>query len=154
MGVLAMKAISPVIATVIIVAVAIALAIAVALWITGVIGGVSRFERLDITATYWSETKNFSGTDYYVITIEISNKGSVAATIDKIFVNNKPITTTGTPTGSEEATWTVGQATLNPGDSTTITLYLSTNAYKSGQVIQIIVHTSTGGQYPTQVTLP
>ncbi|RLG80884.1 MAG: DUF4352 domain-containing protein, partial [Thermoprotei archaeon] len=41
-----MKAISPVIATVIIVAVAITIAIAVAFWMTGIVGAMTRFEKL------------------------------------------------------------------------------------------------------------
>ncbi len=151
-----MKAISPVIATVIIVSVAIALAIAVALWITGVIGGVSRFERLDVTAAYYNGIYNPGSQDYYKIVIEISNKGSVATTIDKIFVNNKPVSTQGKPSGTEDEAWEVtsGSATLDPGDTATITIYLKKGTYTSGQVVQIIVHTATGGQYPAQVTLP
>ncbi|MEM1906736.1 MAG: hypothetical protein QW562_02660, partial [Thermosphaera sp.] len=47
-----MKAISPVIATVIIVAVAIAISIAVALWLTGIVGGFTTVENLQITYAY------------------------------------------------------------------------------------------------------
>jgi len=192
-----MKAISPVIATVIIVAVAIALAIAVALWITGVIGGVSRMERLDITAAYYNRTVDiransstnwYNGT-FYEIILEISNKGSVATTIDRVFINNKPYSTQlPTPaewnsnkgydvwfyvngnlinitartdihvpineTTSDDSGCYVESATLNPGENTKLWIYLDQDTYKSGQIVQIIVHTATGGQYPAQVTLP
>jgi len=164
-----MKAISPVIATVIIVSVAIALAIAVALWITGVIGGLSKMERLDITAAYYNRDVNIDGTDCYEIVIEISNKGSVATTIDRIFVNNKPVNPTyGQISSVSNEAWNAtcsgysgctldtssGEVTLQAGGGTEIRLYLAKGQYISGQVVQIIVHTATGGEYPTQVTLP
>ena len=166
-----LRSISPVIATVIIVAVAIMLAIAVALWITGVIGGVSRMERLDITAAYVSGVVSVYNTtsspikyaDYYNITIAIANKGSVATTIDMVFVNNKPLTvsTTASPPSNFSGINAPGneivicsKPTLNAGETTTITLYLKKGAYTPGQMIQIIVHTAAGGQYPAQVVLP
>jgi len=47
-----MKAISPVIATVIIVSVAIAISIAVALWLTGITSGFTQTENLQIVSSY------------------------------------------------------------------------------------------------------
>lgn len=165
-----MKAISPVIATVIIVAVAIALAIAVALWITGVIGGLSRMERLDITAAYYDSTLycNISNGDLYncsttvpakpydytgyKIIIELSNKGTIDVTIDKVFVNNIPANlTTNEIYRVEDAN---GNGLIEAGENARIYLYLSQSKYTSGQVVQVIVHTATGGEYPAQVTLP
>ena len=155
-----MKAISPVIATVIIVAVAIAISIAVALWISGVVGGMTRTERLDITASYVSNTNYVAGNKtYWVITLKIYNKGSADTSIDMVFVNNKPLDCTvhKQPTGSETETWYSGTTCPTPisaGGNVEVQIYLDKNTYKSGQNIQIVVHTSTGGQYPTQVTLP
>ncbi len=149
-----MKAISPVIATVIIVSVAIALAIAVALWITGVIGGVSRMERLDVTAVYVNKTFDVANKTYYEIDIKITNKGSVDVTIDNVFVNNVPAQyITNNVTGSESAAWS-GNTFVKAGQSTVLKLWLRNGDYVSGQVIQILIHTATGGQYPAQITLP
>ncbi len=134
-----MKAISPVIATVIIVAVAIAISIAVALWITGVVGGMTRSERLDIT--YANAQKNDGN---WTITLEIYNKGSTDVTIDKVLINNREFTPTeGLP------------LTVRAGDDTTLHITITeADGFASGQNLQIIVHTATGGQYPTQVVLP
>ncbi len=161
------KAISPVIATVIIVAVAIAISIAVALWISGVVGGMTRTERLDITAAYVSNTnydvnESATGDEYWEITLVVNNKGSADTSIDMVFVNNKPLGTNeyGRPTtGTETETWysNVGgtpPVPINAGGQVTLYIYLDKDTYKSGQNIQIVVHTSTGGQYPAQVTLP
>ncbi len=156
-----MKAISPVIATVIIVAVAIAISIAVALWISGVVGGMTKTERLDITAAYVNGTTTKGSKTYWSVVLTINNKGSADTSIDMVFVNNKPLGTDRykQPDGTHNATWysnTGGSAPvpINAGDTLTLVLYLDKGTYKSGQNIQIVVHTSTGGQYPTQVTLP
>lgn len=138
-----MKAISPVIATVIIVAVAIAISIAVALWISGVVGGMTRTERLDITYANaeWDEVNS-----NWIITLEIYNRGSTTATIDRILINNKDFSGSANPSVP---------ITINAGQSTTITITISpADGFNHGQNIQIIVHTATGGQYPAQVTLP
>ncbi len=135
-----MKAISPVIATVIIVAVAIAISIAVALWITGVVGGMTKTERLDIT---YANAQKVNATTW-TITLEVYNKGSVDVTIDRILINNQDYTSRVT-----------GNTIVPAGGHTTLTINISTaDGFSAGQNLQIIVHTATGGQYPTQVVLP
>ncbi len=156
-----MRAISPVIATVIIVSIAIALAIAVALWMAGITTTVSQFERLDITAAYVNRTVTVGTNTYYEIVLKVVNKGSSATTIDMIFINNKPIDlSTGSvdtqlQNGVTEASNTTN-ANLNPGQETTIYVYLlkANNAYSPGQIVQITVHTASGGQYPKAISLP
>ncbi len=165
-----MRAISPVIATVIIVSIAIALAIAVALWMAGITTTVSQFERLDITAAYVAKTPAETNA-YYEVILKVSNKGSSAATIDMVFINNKPFDendmVTDTPTittgnDQDDTVWTIeyggnfydSPVTLNPGESATVHIFLDQDAYTSGQVVQITVHTASGGQYPKAVSLP
>lgn len=130
-----MKAISPVIATVIIVAVAIAISIAVALWMTGLVGAFTGVEKLEIVNAYASATAPGD----YTITIMVKNTGTKTATIDMIFINNVPRNISGLP------------VTLNPGDSKTLTFNFTGTA---GQTISITIHTASGGQYPTTITLP
>ncbi len=202
-----MRGISPVIATVIIVSIAIALAIAVALWMAGITTSVSQFERLDITAAYVNVTSfevdifdktNPTGTAYngtfYQVILHIKNLGSSTATIDMIFVNNKPYnksvntpdywerTLIGTNLAntiiyydgvlsnvtdrtdiyipanrtSEDNSgwWYTDSLTLAPGQETNIILYLDKDVFKSGQTVQIVVHTASGGQYPKAISLP
>ena len=137
-----MKAISSVIATVIIVAVAIAISIAVALWISGVVSGMTRTERLDIT---YANAQKINATAW-TITLEIYNKGSVDATIDKILINNRDFT---------QRALIGGPVTVPAGSSTTITFTITQDdGFSAGQNLQILVHTATGGSYPTQVILP
>ncbi|MET1159674.1 MAG: archaellin/type IV pilin N-terminal domain-containing protein, partial [Thermoprotei archaeon] len=73
-----MKAISPVIATVIIVAVAIAISIAVALWITGLTSAFTGVEKLEIVNAYATKLD----TGGWTVTIIIRNSGTKPATVD------------------------------------------------------------------------
>jgi len=146
------KAISPVIATVIIVAVAIAISIAVALWMTGITTTFTGLEKLEIVNAYAEP----SDSNKWTIHITIKNTGTKDATIDDVFINNVPkgynflnlvtASTTGTVTGT-------GPFTLKPGATAVFTMDLS-DGYTPGQTISIVVHTASGGQYPATVTLP
>jgi len=143
-----MKAISPVIATVIIVAVAIAISIAVALWMTGITTTFTGLEKLEIVNAYATKTDSS-----WTVYITVKNTGTKAATIDDVFINNVAqgytvlslSTTTGTVSGS-------GPWTLQPGATAVFTISLS--GYTPGQTVSIVVHTASGGQYPATVTLP
>ncbi len=149
-----MKAISPVIATVIIVAVAIAISIAVALWITGLTSSFTGVEKLEIVNAY---AEYNAATDSWTVHIKIKNTGTKAATIDGIFINNKP-------GNLDNANIDTGSWTLNPGTEAEITFSLNgpsgtataivDDTFTSGQTVSIVIHTASGGQYPASVTLP
>ncbi|ADG90713.1 archaellin/type IV pilin N-terminal domain-containing protein [Thermosphaera aggregans] len=136
-----MKAISPVIATVIIVAVAIAISIAVALWLTGIVGGFTTVENLQITYAYAEKT----GT-VWNIQLRIENKGTGTATIDQVFVNGKPL--------DSNAINISLPISINPGQSQSITITLSGTGFSSGQQVEVKLHTASGKEYPKMVTLP
>ena len=156
-----MKAISPVIATVIIVAVAIAIAVAVAFWMTGITGTFTRYEKLEITYAYAEQTAS----DSWTITIRVKNTGPSQATIDDIFINGKPVSAWGSSTvqtiSVTNTAWSTSTTTvplsgmsisLKSGEEATIVLYVT--GFKSGQTIEIKLHTAAGNEYPKQVTLP
>ena len=193
-----MRAISPVIATVIIVSVAIAISIAVALWLTGITSGFTQTENLQIVSSYaeagkygvvsynnnayqilWFNTtttqypiynvttqkilidNGVAGTDLtslasstgttngWIIKINIKNTGTVAATIDNIFVNNIPI-------NNEKGVvvYNGTQITIGSGDSKTLYIFISQNGFSAGQMVNIKIHTASGRDYPTTITLP
>jgi FlaG/FlaF family flagellin (archaellin) len=150
-----MKAISPVIATVIIVAVAIAISIAVALWITGMTSSFTGVEKLEVVNSYAPNTST--------VYIVVKNTGTKPATVDQIFVNNKPLSvnnieynTSSTAITPESVNYTAfpssGGVTIQPGQYVAFKLTLS--GYSSGQTLSIVIHTASGGQYPATVTLP
>ena len=166
-----MKAISPVIATVIIVAVAIAISIAVALWITGLTSSFTGVEKLEVVNAYAqidSVHKNNTNAVWNV-TIIIKNTGTKTATIDQVFINNKPgyyINATDIRNNKYDK-----QLTIKPGETKILIFYIKSNAnaptsatdnvwtvlsdqYSSGQTVSIVVHTASGGQYPATITLP
>lgn len=146
------KGISPVIATVIIVAVAIAVSIAVAFWMTGIVGLFTGFEQVQITSIY--ATKNTDGT--YTITLTLKNTGTSSATIDNVFINSKPFDVeSATVSISTEASTldTTNGYSLSPGSTVKMWITLP-SSYKSGQSVEIKVHTASGKEYPKLVVLP
>ncbi len=171
-----MKAISPVIATVIIVSVAIAVSIAVALWLSGMVSGFTQTENLQIvtgyaeTVTISSNTSlpiplnitlngqtqslagytilaNYTGSGW-MVTIQVKNTGTVQTTIDNIFINGAPITSE-----SGVIAYNISDKTVNPGDSTTIHILLG-SPFTHGQMVSVKIHTASGRDYPKTVTLP
>ncbi|WP_440059727.1 archaellin/type IV pilin N-terminal domain-containing protein [Thermogladius sp. 4427co] len=157
-----MKAISPVIATVIIVAVTIAVAIAVALWMTGLVGSFTGTENLQIINSY--ALYNASSNGWFVF-VQIKNAGTTTATIDQVFINGIPYTgiTIGASTITLYTSTTVSTASLpiplTPGQNTTIILFIPQGtgpalSFSSGQQVEVKIHTASGKTYPTQVTLP
>jgi uncharacterized protein YxeA len=145
-----MKAISPVIATVIIVAVAIAISIAVALWLTGIVGGFTTVENLQITYAYAEKTD-----EGWSIQLKVENKGTGTATIDEVFINNMPHqqATAQVFVGNINKTGNI-TISINPGDGVSITIKLPGGRFSSGQQVEIKLHTASGKEYPKMVTLP
>ncbi|RLG04637.1 MAG: hypothetical protein DRN54_00465 [Thaumarchaeota archaeon] len=130
--------ISPVMATVILVAIAIVIAIAVAFWATGLVGVFTRFEKLEITAAYATNTTD--------VILRVKNTGSASTTIDSIFINGQPYDVFG---ANIEGCM---DQTLAPGSETTCTIH-STN-FVSGVTYEIAVHTASGKTYPAAVLIP
>ena len=137
-----MRAISPVIATVIIVSVAIAIAVAVAFWMTGITGLFTRYERLEIVSAYATGSQATG----FTIHLTVKNTGTTIVTIDEVFINGKPYTGTPTYTGFSDHS-------LEPGKEGKIEISLDTG-YISGQIVEVKLHTAAGNEYPKSVQLP
>ena len=156
-----MRAISPVIATVIIVSVAIAIAVAVAFWMTGITGIFTRYEKLEVISAYATKTAD----NQWSVVIIVKNTGSTDATIDNIFINGIPYGTLYSG-NAVSSTVTVDSETVQPGteaislgtgEQKTITFTLkksTTYTFTSGQVVEIKLHTAAGNEYPKSVQLP
>lgn len=172
------KAVSPVIATIIIVAVAITMSIAVAYWLLGLGGSFTRFEKVEFTTGY----AEVGTTPYeFKITLNVKNTGSAVATIapELILYNGKPLTTysydyiqnVATPPTDvmieiDYATYAVDNTkeyenlVLNPGESDTITINYdldeapTNNKWMSGMTLEITLHTTGGKDYPKSIILP
>jgi len=150
-----MKAISPVIATVIIVAVAIAISIAVALWLTGIVGGFTTVENLQIIYAYAerrAETDQYGNPiNVWAITLKIENKGTITATIDEVFINGVPIREM---QGASTDPIVGNGISISPGGTQTMIIRLPTRNFRSGQQVEVKLHTASGKEYPKMVTLP
>jgi len=157
-----LKAVSPVIATIIIVAIAIVMSIAVAYWMLGLGGAFTRFEKLEFAsgyAVYNEVTKDFD------IVIRVKNTGSADATVDLVFLNAKP---SKDYTLADAVTITPAAfigTTLRPGDETSATISITravqdpvtglwSTVWKSGMTVELTVQTVAGRQYPKVIVLP
>jgi len=155
------KAVSPVIATIIIVAIAITMSIAVAYWLLGLGGSFTRFEKVEFASSYVTPTAGL-----YNITLNLKNTGSATATIDQaaIMLNGKPTTAYVLP-----ANWTECSArvdfnngyTMEPGK--TLVGYIglgtsnpaaTTDDWTSGMTVEVTLHTTGGKDYPRAFILP
>jgi flagellin-like protein len=170
------KGISPVIATVIIVAVTITVAIAISLWMGGIAGLYTRFEKLEIiySTVAWDDTGK-----YWTVTLKVKNTGSADTKIDDILLNGVTIkdvyNTTSTKKYYAQLNYSNGPLSpiapkdqgvssisipLNSGSEIYIVLTIPENAKMgsstatSGLSLELKLHTSGGKEYPKILTLP
>lgn len=147
-----LKAVSPVISTIIIVAIAIVMSIAVAYWMLGIGGSFTRFEKLEFVSGYIGDVTD---TEFNII-VTLKNTGSADATLDMVFLNAKPSNAyTGASVVTISANFT--GLTLKPGDDTNevITLTKGTGSdWKSGMSVEVMIQTAAGRQYPKTINLP
>jgi len=148
-----LKSVSKVVAAVIIIGITLVLSIALALYLTGILGGYSNLERLDIVSGYVVVANKYypNQPPVFVIVLEVCNRGSTNITIDNIFVNDKPINTYGNNINISNVQLPL---TLEPGEEKTIYIDLSMDLFSHGQMVDVKIHTASGGLYPKMVTLP
>lgn len=144
------KAVSPVIATIIIVAIAITMSIAVAYWLLGLGSSFTKYEKVEFVTAYTDV-----GTGGYVVTMTLKNTGSATATVNAadVLYNGKPAVayTTYAPVAN------FTQIVLAPGATSGAQLALPNDAgsnWVSGMTVEITVHTTGGKDYPKVITLP
>jgi FlaG/FlaF family flagellin (archaellin) len=142
------KAVSPVIATIILVAISIVMAISVAYWALGIGGSFTKFEKIQYTYAYPTS----DGSDWS-IHLNIKNTGTATATINNIFLNGQPYDTytTALPT----VTFDPDSTLVNPGQNSTVTITAAySEQWASGMSVQVDVMTAAGNSYPTTVMIP
>ncbi|MET1159827.1 MAG: DUF4352 domain-containing protein [Thermoprotei archaeon] len=152
-----MRAVSPVVATIIILLVVIAVTVATMLWITGFIPSLTNIRKLEIIDTRVEYSNNG-----WTINITVRNTGTKPVTIDAVFINDKHFEIDGTRISL--IVNNVSTQTLEPGDTGTLIIRIGgTNGLTpkdlgfnpgSGQILSITIHTASGDQYPTAITLP
>ncbi|ABM80201.1 archaellin/type IV pilin N-terminal domain-containing protein [Hyperthermus butylicus] len=136
------RAISPVIATVIILAVTVAIAIAVIGWITGLFGATtSGTEQLII----YPDSKLYCYTSSATAILHIMNKGTADSVIDKIEIAGLGTTDSFTVNGQ-----TVDEYTLTRGSDATIEATISSTC-TAGASYQVIVYTKSGYMVSTVI---
>jgi len=149
------KAISPVIATVILVAVAITVAVAVAYWMGGIASQYTKFEKIEIQTGYSTKV----GLDW-TITLELKNSGTADATLNRVFINDKPLVqanynATGVVLGAVSTDVEYTGTTLASGaEDTKVTIWISgTYGLTSGTTVSIKLHSAGGMDYIKLVEL-
>jgi flagellin-like protein len=149
------RGISPVITTVILVAVGIAIAVAIALWMSGLVGLFTRFEKIEIKNAYVDANTGGGFTIY----VTFSNTGSSDASIDSVLINGKPYSAWGA-VGLAPSIPVNGSLAVPVGAQTTLVMTIPADAssgaatLKSGVTVTVTLHSTSGKEYPTSVALP
>ena len=155
------KAVSPVIATIIIVAIAITMSIAVAYWVLGLGSSFTKYEKVEFSTAYVTGSEAGG----YTVNLILKNTGSAAATVDYnlTMYNGKPDIYFTTNATHFVWAWTPnGSQTMEPGaqSSAIITLPLPSEVpsdvtgFKSGMTVEVMLQTASAKQYPKVITLP
>ncbi|MCD6530617.1 hypothetical protein J7L06_10120 [Candidatus Bathyarchaeota archaeon] len=167
-GVRGKRGISPVIATVILVAVAITVAVSVAFWMGGISGQYTRFEKLQVQDPVIVKDTD---SQYWNLTFTIKNVGSTDATIEELFINGEPFSSStwqhssvanastriwsnSTQTFMGEGSNSTLSVTVNSGDTVYILVKLGGTLSSSGTTLEFKFRTASGYEYPKMVTLP
>jgi len=154
------EAVSHVVATIILVVISVAIAVAVAYWVLGLGATFTRHEILEV---HLAHAERIAGG--WRVTARLSNTGSAAATINMILINGRPIPQSlvidGFHVRANETVPTNGIATLNPGESCTITIILDGalagalgTTFVQNMKVEVVFCTAAGGNYPKVVVLP
>ena len=153
------RAVSHVIVVIILTVIAVTMAVAVGYWVLGLGATFTKHEILEVHLIYSERT-----TGGWKVTAKLSNTGSKAATINMILINGRPIPQSlvfdGLHVRVNETVSTNGIATLNPGESCTITIILDGalasalgTTFAQNMKVEITFCTVAGGNYPKVVTL-
>lgn len=154
------RGVSPVIATVILVAVAITITIAVAYWMSGIAGGYTKFEKIEMS----SVTCSAKAAGIWTITASVKNTGSAPATLTTVLVNQFEVDHYSALVGvAGEADTDMSQSkTMDPGATGIIKIWISdtyppatkaTAFYTSGTTLNIKLHSAGGMDYIKVVEL-
>jgi hypothetical protein len=149
---------SIVISTIIIVAISITMAIAVSFWAMGIGDAMQKFEKLEFVTAYAGDTTiPFMGRQCYVIYIQVKNTGTNTATINNVFLDNKPYNALNnrTPGGILAYQQGIISVALQTGQALGGSIYLPQGGlWNSGDYVDIELETTAGRHYPYTVTLP
>ena len=147
------KAVSPVIATIIIVAIAITMSIATAYWVLGLGSSFTKYEKVEFTSAYADYN---AGTGNFTISMILKNTGSAAATVDNntIFYNGKPAVAYAPYTPDANfASFTMIPGNVTRGLTINFTS-IANSPWQSGMTVEVMIQTAAGKQYPKVITLP
>ncbi len=138
------EAISPVISTIIIVSVSTVMSIAVAYWLLGLGTSFTRFEKLEFTSAYVTDSDGS-----FEIVMRVKNTGTAALSLDQVFLNGKPVSAYN---GTVTVLWSA--TTLEPGAQSDGTILLTKGStWSSGMSVEVNIQTSAGREYPRMVNL-
>jgi hypothetical protein len=153
------KGMSIVISTIIIVAISITMAIAMSFWAMGIGNAFQKFEKLEYVTAYTQDAPvPYSGRSCYQISLLLKNTGTNTATINNIFLDNKPYNSPSVRLGGNQPiAYQVGLlgVSIQTGVSAGGSIYLPVSTlWNSGDYVAIEIETSAGRRYPYTVVLP
>lgn len=134
------KAISPVIATIVIVIVALSVSMGGGIWLAGTVPAFARYEELKVSSSYIENSD--------IAILNIKNTGNAEATIDTLHVNGR---------GPDGIGWSATSTRLKSGDVAKITVTASQypiEAFTPGIAYDFTISTAAGGKYPVKARAP
>jgi hypothetical protein len=149
---------SIVISTIIIVTISITMAIAMSFWAMGIGDAMTKFEKLEFVTAYAGDTtQSYLGRQCYVIYIQVKNTGTNTATINNIFLDNKPYNAQSTRTPGGILAYQQGFIgnSMQTGVALGGQIYLPQGGlWNSGDYVDVEIETTAGRRYPYMVMLP
>jgi archaeal type IV pilus assembly protein PilA len=122
------------------------MAIGVAYWAMGIGNSFTKFEKVEWISIYADPASG----GVFNVHIQLKNTGSAAATIDNIYIDQRPYTTY----ANVNQTNLMNQ-TLNIGSPRNGNVYLPVGgAWTSGNTVSITISTAAGREYPNFVVIP
>jgi hypothetical protein len=149
---------SIVISTIIIIAISITMAIAMSFWAMGIGDSLTKFEKLEFVTAYAGDTQvTYLGRACFQIFIQVKNTGTNTATINNIFLDNKPYNAASSRTPGGILAYQTGiyGVILQTGQALGGSVYLPVGGlWNSGDYVDLELETSAGRHYPYTVVLP
>jgi flagellin-like protein len=145
------KAVSPVISAVILVAVAITVAVAIAIWMGGITGQYTKFEKVEIQSGVCLK-QGAVGSEYWNITLTLKNSGTATSTLIGCFINEVEVDAYNTSVAVDQQAITTMSETysIESGVTKYISILVDYNNYynmTSGTNVNIKIHSAGGMDY-------
>jgi flagellin-like protein len=151
-----LRAVSPVIATVLLVAIALTVSVAFPYWMGGIAGTYTRFEKIE---THNALCSAYGSPSDWIITLTLKNTGTMDVTLISLFINEDEVDNYGVTVpysfNDDWATNMTNMQVIRSGESLVINVFIDhdRSTLSSGTMVNLRVHSASGMDFPKAVEL-